>query len=53
MGAPKKQPSTDAERIIGQIERGEVDASPEAAMQIAQRIEDEGGFWNHPDYQND
>lgn len=28
-------PSTDADRILGQIERGEIDASADAARQIA------------------
>jgi hypothetical protein len=37
--------TTEAERIQGQIDRGEVDASEDAARLIAQRIEDEGGFW--------
>lgn len=38
-------PTSDAERIQGQIERGEVRADADAAREIAQRIEDEGGFW--------
>lgn len=38
-------PTTDAQRVQGQIDRGEVDASADAARAIAARIESEGGFW--------
>lgn len=38
-------PPTESERIQGQIDRGEVDASEDAARRIAQEIEDAGGFW--------
>lgn len=44
-GAGQIRPTTEAERVLGQIERGEVRAGPEAAREIARRIEDEGGFW--------
>lgn len=44
------RPATDAERVQGQIERGEVRAGPDAAREIAARIEADGGFWNHPDH---
>lgn len=37
--------NTDANRVQGQIDRGEVDASPAAARKIAKRIENGGGFW--------
>lgn len=50
-GAGQIRPMSDAERVQGQIDRGEVRAGPQAAREIAQRIESEGGFWNHPDYQ--
>lgn len=36
---------TDADHIRGQILRGEVDASSNAARMIARRIESQGGFW--------
>lgn len=36
---------TDNARITRQIENGDVDASADAARKIAQRIEDDGGFW--------
>lgn len=39
-------PMSDAERIQGQIDRGEVDASEDAARLIAQRHEDAyGDVW--------
>jgi hypothetical protein len=38
-------PTTDAERVQGQIDRGEVRADADAAREIAARIEAEGGFW--------
>ena len=34
-----------ADRVRGQMERGEIRFGPEAAREIAQRIEDQGGFW--------
>lgn len=43
--AGKIRPMSESERVLGQIERGEVDASHSAARKIAQRIEDQGGFW--------
>jgi hypothetical protein len=39
------KPTTDSERILGQIARGEIRADTAAAREIAQRIEDQGGFW--------
>lgn len=39
------QPMRDWERILGQIERGEVLAGPEGARKIAQKITAQGGFW--------
>lgn len=47
-GAPggTVRPMTDAERVQGQIERGEVRTGPDAVREIAQRIERQGGFWN-------
>lgn len=45
MSGKKIEGMTDAERIQGQIDRGEVRVGPEAAREIARRIEDEGGFW--------
>jgi hypothetical protein len=39
-------PPTDAERVLGQIERGEVRAGPEAAREIARRQERQyGDVW--------
>lgn len=43
--AGKVRPMSESERVLGQIERGEVRAGPDAAREIAARIEDEGGFW--------
>lgn len=33
------------EKVLMQIEHHEVDASPDAARQIARRITAQGGFW--------
>jgi hypothetical protein len=41
-------PSSDADRIQNQIDRGEIRTGPDAAREIAQRIENEGGFWDRP-----
>lgn len=41
-------PMSDADRIQGQIDRGEIRTGPGAAREIAQRIENEGGFWARP-----
>ncbi|MBM7554541.1 hypothetical protein [Thalassobacillus pellis] len=38
-------PPSESERIQGQIARGEVRAGPEAAREIAAKIEAKGGFW--------
>jgi hypothetical protein len=38
-------PQYDSDRILGQIERSEIRTGPEAAREIAQRIEAQGGFW--------
>lgn len=38
-------PMSDAERVQGQIDRGEVWAGPDAAREIARRIEDSCGYW--------
>lgn len=38
-------PLRDDERILGQIERREISAGPDAARKIAQKITDQGGFW--------
>ncbi len=46
----RMKPMTDNERVSGQISRGEVLAGPDAARAIAQRIEESGGFWDHPAY---
>ena len=35
----------ESERIMCQIERNEIRVGPEAAREIAQRIEAQGGFW--------
>lgn len=43
--AGEVRPMTEAERVTGQIARGEVRADAEAAREIAQKIEDQGGFW--------
>lgn len=43
--AGRIEPATDAERIQGQIDRGEVRVGPDAAREIAARIEAAGGFW--------
>lgn len=37
---------TDSTRVINQIASGRVRADPAAAREIAQRIEEEGGFWD-------
>jgi hypothetical protein len=40
------RPESDAERILGQIERGEVTAGPEGARKIAARHEEAyGDVW--------
>ncbi len=48
-GGPRNKghisPLRDWERVVGQIERGEVRVGPEAAREIARRIEAQGGFW--------
>lgn len=36
-------PQTDADRVLGQIERGEVQAGPEGARRIAERHMEEYG----------
>lgn len=36
-------PTTDSERVQGQIDRGEVDASADAARQIAAKHEEQYG----------
>ncbi|MEV7871455.1 hypothetical protein AB0P17_36390 [Streptomyces sp. NPDC088124] len=42
--------ATDADRILGQIERGEVRAGPEAAREIAARHQEAyGAVWADPD----
>ena len=41
-------PTSDADRIQGQIDRGEIRTGPDAAREIATRIENEGGFWDRP-----
>lgn len=38
-GAKPLKPTTDAQRVLGQIERGEVRAGPDAAREIAARHE--------------
>lgn len=38
-------PMTDADRVRGQIARGEVRAGPEAAREIARKIEDGCDYW--------
>jgi hypothetical protein len=41
------RPQTDAERVLGQIERGEVVAGPEGARMIAARHEEAyGDVWS-------
>lgn len=37
---------TDAHRIISQITRGTVRVGPDAAREIARRIEAQHGFWD-------
>jgi hypothetical protein len=39
----KVRPSTDEERVTGQIERGEVVAGAEGAKKIAERTDRDGG----------
>lgn len=40
-------PTTDAERVLGQIERGEVRAGPDAAREIAARQQAQyGDVWD-------
>lgn len=39
------RPQFDYERVLTQIYCGDVDASQDAARRIAQKIEDQGGFW--------
>jgi hypothetical protein len=41
-------PMSDADRIQGQIDRDEIRTGPDAAREIATRIENEGGFWARP-----
>lgn len=38
-------PPSEEERQMQRVERGEVRIGPDAAREIAQKIEDEGGFW--------
>lgn len=45
------RPMTDAERVTGQVARGEVRADPDAAREIAADVQQAGGFWDHPDQQ--
>lgn len=41
------RPTTDAERVLGQIERGEVRVGPDAAREIARRHEEAyGDVWS-------
>lgn len=41
------RPETDAERVLGQIERGEVVAGPEGARAIARRHQEAyGDVWD-------
>jgi hypothetical protein len=37
--------SSEADRICEQMGRNEIRTGPEAAREIARRIEDQGGFW--------
>lgn len=39
MRKPRLQPTTDNERVLGQIERGEIRCGPDAAREIAARHE--------------
>ncbi len=39
------RPESDEEKITRQIEMGEVQAGAEGARKIAERIENQGGFW--------
>lgn len=43
MSLSTRTPMTDTERVLGQIERGEVRAGAEAARQIATRDEEQYG----------
>lgn len=36
---------TESERSLGQALRGEIRVGPDAAREIARRIESQGGFW--------
>ncbi|WP_137991214.1 hypothetical protein [Streptomyces vilmorinianum] len=43
------RPMTDADRVLGQIERGEVRADPDAAREIAARHQAAyGDVWDQP-----
>lgn len=39
------RPMSESERVLGQIERGEIRAGRDAAREIAARVEAQGGFW--------
>lgn len=43
------RPMSESERVLGQIERGEIRVGPDAAREIAQRVEAQGGFWGPRD----
>lgn len=50
MSLPTRTPMSDAQRVLGQIERGEVRAGAEAARQIAARHQAAYGdaVWGRP-----
>ncbi len=40
-------PRQDTQRLVGQIRRREIRVGPDAAREIAARIEASGGFWDY------
>jgi hypothetical protein len=49
-GRPVKAPSPDSERVLGQIQRGEIRVGPDAAREIAARHEAAyGAAWKTPE----